>query len=420
MKQLLFIILITKLLISCSVPKAHQSSNLKNEKKHLNSPYVLLISIDGYRHDYNKIHKPKFLNHFARIGSSLESLRPSYPTKTFPNHLSIITGLYPMNHGIVANHFYHPTKKLRYSLKDRNSVTNADFYKGVPLWSLAEQDGMRTATYFWPGSEAKIANHFPTHYMTYNHGTPHEERINKVKSWLKLPKAKRPHFMTLYFHDVDSAGHRYGPSSEETKKAVVKVDKSIEKLYKFIQNLDYPVNIVITSDHGMHAVDKKKVINLTDYNNNLDDEFDYEGSGPLIHFYLKNKKENNIKRTLRSLNISPRTHQCYRNQETPKELHFKDYPAIGDIVCIARHGFYLVMGLSMTPKGAHGWSQFESKEMNGIFYAQGDCFKKGYQLQERENVNIYPLLAKILKLNITHKIDGDLKEMKDLISKKCL
>ncbi len=396
------------------------STNINNDKQHNKTPTVVLISIDGYRHDYNEIHKPKFLTKFQKQSASLKSLIPTFPTKTFPNHLSIITGMYPMNHGIIANHFYNPKLEKYYSLKDRKSVTNPDFYTTVPLWSLAESQGMRTATYFWPGSEARIADHYPTHYMVYNHSTPHDKRLQKIKEWLRLPKSKRPHLITLYFHDVDSAGHRYGPLANETKEAINKVDKSIESLNDFIQTHDSSINIIIVSDHGMQSVKNKKV-NLLAKLNNIESEFIIEGSGPLVHFYLKDKKKKRlIQTTLNKLNVHKSGYTCYLNNNTPPELNFKNNPSIGDILCIADKETYLVSGPNMTPKGAHGWSQHEGKDMHGILFAQGPCFKKAIEHESKENIHLYPTLAKILKLEIKHRIDGDYKHLKDIVSKDCL
>ena len=416
--NLLFIFL--SLFTSCTSAELKQTATSENEPQHVDSPYVLLISIDGYRYDYNKIHKPKFLNEFAKDSARLDSLVPTFPTKTFPNHLSIATGMYPMNHGIVANHFYNPELRKRYSLKDRSSVTNPQFYKGIPLWSLAESQGMRSATYFWPGSEAKIAGKFPSQYMIYNHGTPHEKRINKVKEWLSLDKSKRPHFMTLYFHDVDSAGHKYGPKSSQAKKAVQKVDKSLRELYSFIKTLSYPVNVIIVSDHGMHKVNKENIVDLSKKDKSLFDKFLLEGSGPLVHLYKKDKtSQKDINKTLQNLN-NGKGYKCYPNAKTPKKLNFRNNPSIGDIVCIAQMKSYLTSGITLAPTGAHGWSQFEGKKMHGIFYAKGPCFKKNKLLKSQSNIHIYPMIAKILKLDINHKIDGHLSKMKELITKECL
>ncbi len=407
------------LLFSCASGKVILGSeNTSNDTRHGDAPYILLISIDGYRHDYNKIHKPDFLNWFEKEGASSESLISSFPTKTFPNHLSIVTGLYPSHHGIVANHFYAPDLKQFYSLKDRNSVTNPDFYNGIPIWSLAESQGMRTATYFWPGSEAKIANHYPTYYLQYNHGTSHKERVSQVRKWLLMEKEQRPHLITLYFHDVDSAGHKYGPLAKETKAAVLKVDETIKGLYQFTKNLDYPLQIIIVSDHGMRSVDTSKLVDIIKPISEQKDQFIIEGSGPVVHFYTKNKEVINKKQlqnTISKLNSNAQGHKCYDNNSTPSELNFKDNIRAGDIICIAKSDYYLMTSQRTPPKGAHGWSQYENKDMHGILMGLGNRFKSRTQIGSVKNVDIFPMLSEILGLHYDHKIDGSLEDIKEMM-----
>ncbi len=407
-------LLILTITLSCAKSRVILGNkHTLNDLKHKHAPYVLMISIDGYRHDYNKIHRPEFLTWFAKEGASTEALIPSFPTKTFPNHLSIVTGLYPANHGIVANHFYAPDLKKRYSLKDSESVRNPEFYRGIPLWSLAESQGMKTATYFWPGSEANIYDHYPTYYLKYNHGTSHEDRLDQIKKWLLMDESTRPHFMTLYFHDVDSAGHRYGPLAEETKAAVHKVDQSLKDLYKFTKNLNYPLQIIIVSDHGMRKVNMDNKVNLVNKVPSIKDNFRLEGSGPLIHLYDKNATDINL--TLRELNNSAKGYMCYLNHEIPKELNFRGNVRAGDIVCIADQNHYLVTNNRMPPKGAHGWSQFEGDDMHGILYAKGSLFKERTKIDSTENINIYPMIAEILGLEIRQHIDGDLSTLRKLL-----
>lgn len=414
------LLLSTLLLVGCaSGTKVVQKENLKaNSEKAMKAPYVLLISIDGYRWDYTKKYQPKFLTKFQYEGASLKSLRPSYPTKTFPNHLSIMTGRYPMNHGIVANGFYAPDLKKSYSLRDRSAVENGDFYLSLPLWGLAERQGMRTATYFWPGSEAEIQGQRPSYYLRYNHGTKHEERIKTVESWFKLPEEKRPHFATLYFHDVDSAGHNYGPDSKEVEAAIHKVDKSIEKLVTNLEKLELPLNIVIVSDHGMAALKKENfelVAKDKAQNKLIQDNFIVKGKGPIIQFYSKETGKISLKESLSILNKNAKNYRCYFGNKTPKKLNFRNHPRVGDMVCIAKKDWSIGITDISVPKGNHGWSQYDGNDMHAIFYAKGPQFKRSYQLGTRNNTNIYPLLAKVLGLDLDVKIDGKLKYMSSLL-----
>lgn len=412
--QKTFFILLSFIIMSCSGIKKNtvqQSNNKVNSQKARKLPYVLLISLDGFRWDYVKKYNPKFLTGFSKRSASLKSLMPSYPTKTFPNHLSIVTGSYPQNHGIIANHFYAPDLKKTYSLGDRDAVKNSDFYKSLPIWGLAEKNGIKTATYFWPGSETSILNERPSYYLDYNHSTPHQERIDTVVSWFEMKDENRPHFATLYFHDVDSAGHRYGPDSDEVKAAIDKVDKSLEQLHKRLLDLKLDLNIIIVSDHGMAQLDSEKYESLS---KEILKGFRVLGSGPIVHIY-KQENSPSIKLTLSALNKKAVNYKCYQYKDTPKKFNIYKNQRVGDITCLAKRGWSIGHGINRVPKGSHGWSQFDSKDMHGIFYANGPAFKNSVEIKTLSNIDIYPLLAQILKIKIPHKIDGDIKEIKQLL-----
>lgn len=418
MKYILSLLL---LFASCStVVKDDQQIN---SKEAMQAPYVLMISLDGFRHDYVKKYKPPFLSKFAKEGASLKSLIPSFPTKTFPNHYTLVTGLYPGHHGIVANKFYAPDLKLSYSLGDRNSVINPAFYKGVPLWNLARQNEMLSATYFWPGSEAAIGGMLPNYWEVYNHGTPHEERIKKVLEWLRLPEAKRPHFLTLYFHDVDSAGHGHGPDSKEVSEAISHVDFSLSKLVSEIEKLNLPLNIIITSDHGMTATEREKSILL---NQAFEDEshkeilsyFDREGSGPIIHFYYKGAESLRDKKVAALQEIFKRNFKLlksYRLKDAPERFHLNENVRMGDLFVTAPMGVFIGFRGDRLIKGNHGYDNIEGMDMHGIFYAQGPAFKNNFKLESRPNVSVYPLIAHILGLRYENEIDGKLEDLKPLL-----
>ena len=173
--------------------------------------YVVLVSLDGFRWDYAKRDHAEHLLALGRRGAwAPEGMLPSFPSLTFPNHYAIVTGLYPEHNGLVANSFYDEARQASYAIRDQKAVTDGTWYNGVPLWSLAESQGMRTACLFWPGSEAEIAGYRPTYYLHFDDKTDEHARIKLVADWLKLPAADRPHFITLYYSDVDHAGHEFG------------------------------------------------------------------------------------------------------------------------------------------------------------------------------------------------------------------
>ena len=180
-------------------------------------PYVIMISFDGFRHDYvEKFDAPNFKSFIAN-GASAEAMMPSFPSKTFPNHYTMVTGLYPGNHGLVDNSFYDPTLDVQYGMRNRALVENPAFYGGLPLWQLVQKNGMKSASYFWVGSETAIAGSFPDYYHIYDGDVNNDDRITAVIDWLKLPQDQRPNYISLYFSLVDSESHASGPNSEKTK-----------------------------------------------------------------------------------------------------------------------------------------------------------------------------------------------------------
>jgi len=199
-----------------------------NDDQHLDKPYVILISLDGYRYDYTERFQPPHLSKFVEDGIQAESMLPCFPSKTFPNHYSIATGMYPENHGLVNNTFYDPTKDAIYRISDREKVENGSWYGGTPLWVQAAKSGMVTASYFFVGSEADVQGIRPTYYHRYDGSIPNEERTAAVVEWLKLPATQRPHLITMYFSDMDDIGHRAGPNDDDAlKETILDLDETL-------------------------------------------------------------------------------------------------------------------------------------------------------------------------------------------------
>jgi len=402
-----FLSVLLALIVSVSV-NSHDNIVKKQEKNTIEAqqaPYVLLVSIDGFRWDYIKKYQPNFLSNWVQDSAQLEGLRPSFPTKTFPNHLSIITGSYPQRHGILANQFYAPDLKKHYSLKNPDTVVNPDFYLIDPLWVLAEQQGMRTSSYFWPGSEAAISGHTPSYYKKYDRHIPHAKRIEQIIQWYQLPAEQRPHFTTMYLNEVDAAGHDFGQDSPELTQAIDKVDHTLELLFQELAKLSIEVNIVIVSDHGMaqrNPLDFEKMPSW------LTQQFDIQGGGPIVHLYNTKGSKKSLREATAALNKVAKHYECYQYQDIPSELNASKSNRIGDIACLADKDWAIGMH-SHRPVGDHGWSQFHSTDMNGVFYAKGPAFKRSVMLPVTENIHIMPLLAKVLGVKVTHTIDGDEK-----------
>ncbi len=226
-------------------------------------PTVILISVDGFRYDYFEKYKPENLNNLARKGVRARWMIPAYPSLTFPNHYTVATGLYPENHGIVGNTIYDPEFDAIFALSKREEVQNGRWWGGEPIWVTAEKQGQRAAAFFFPGTEAEIAGKRPTFWKEFDDKFPNPERVDQILKWLDLPAAERPTFYTLYFSDVDHAGHDFSPDSPEVGKAINNVDDALGRLIdglKARRIFGKNVNLIIVSDHGMAVMNPTKAV----------------------------------------------------------------------------------------------------------------------------------------------------------------
>ncbi|MGQ8868124.1 alkaline phosphatase family protein [Myroides sp. TSA_177.3] len=387
----------------------------KNDAKKEESPYVILVSLDGFRYDYIEKHNAKFLAEFASLGTKAESLIPSYPSVTFPNHYSIVTGMYPGHHGLVGNTMYDRNTEERYSLGNAKAVTDAKWYGGTPLWVLAEQQGMLSACYYWPGSEAPIQKVLPTYYYKYSEKSDIDSRLMQVKNWLTLPAEKRPHFITFYMPEVDHAGHQFGPDAEETTKAVQYVDEAMEKLYTLVKNSGLPINLVIVSDHGMLELDQKTLLKLPF---EVDEkEMAVASNGTYVSLFIKDPKKIKTWYDKIKKSIDPKLMEVHLKDNLPQEYHFRSkddrYNRVGDIVLTAHAPYYFT---NRPLAGSHGFDPAKVKEMHALFMAVGPNIKEKNTVKSFENVHIYPMIAQILGLTIDEKqIDGTRAVAKEVL-----
>lgn len=372
------------------------------EKAH----YVVLVSLDGFRWDYAKRDNATHLLELGKAGAwAPEGMLPSFPSLTFPNHYTMVTGLYPEHHGLVGNSFYDPTTRARYAISDAKAVTEGSWYGGVPLWSLAESQGMRTACLFWPGSEAKIAGYQPTYYLHFDDKVDEEARIGQVLKWLKLPAEVRPHFITLYYSDADHAGHMFGPDAPETHAAVRKLDGLIGDLKAGLDATGLPIDLVVVSDHGM-VHEQGPWITLDQFA----DLKGFETAGPIL--YAENEADR--VRVYNQLKKASGNFVVYRRKNVPANLHFDANEREGDPVVIAT-GPYAIRAhgarAGETDKapiaGMHGFDPHTMPEMKASFFAAGPDIVQGRTVLPFENVNLYPWLAHMLGLTAP-KTDGSL------------
>jgi predicted AlkP superfamily pyrophosphatase or phosphodiesterase len=369
---------------------------------------LILISIDGFRYDYIEIYKPPHLLEIKKKGFSAKSLIPIYPSKTFPNHYSIITGLTAKNHGILSNSFKDKRRpKSIYKLSDRNSVKDGFWYLGEPFWATANKNGLKTASYFWVGSEAKINGYQPNYFFKYDHKTPDEKRVDQIIKWLKFPKKDRPSFLTLYFSKVDSAGHKFGPSSIKVKGAVHDVDDNIGRLIIGLKREKIEANILIVSDHGMREIGSESYTQIPSEiikNKNIK----IVGKGSLSLLYINKEKE--INKTYKVLKSS-NDWTAYKKNEIPPQFNFVHKHRAPEILIEAKPGKYLTLKPKKEPKkrGTHGYRPSDEK-MHGIFLGLGPNIKN-IKLGPVNNIDIFPFMAKLLNLKKLPKIDGKIGDL---------
>jgi predicted AlkP superfamily pyrophosphatase or phosphodiesterase len=395
---------------NAALPLVHVENGLNSaaaQKAH----YVVLVSLDGFRWDFAKHDGATHLLALGKQGVwAPEGMMPSYPSLTFPNHFTIVTGLYPEHHGLVANNFYDEAKQARFAISDAKAVADGSWYGGVPLWSLAESQGMRTACLFWPGSEAEIAGHRPTWYATFDAKTQakddvEEARIDDALALLHLPDSERPHFLTIYYSEPDHEGHEFGPDAPETKAAALKMDSLIGKLKKALDSTGLPIDLVVISDHGMAKV-QGGWINLDQFA----DLTGFETAGALLY----GKTEEDRARVYNQLKKASSQFVVYRRKNVPAGLDYNQNPREGDPVVIAT-GPYAIR--AHTPPdgkpdhapelGMHGFDPHKLPEMKASFFAAGPDIVPGRSVAPFENVNLYPWLAHMLGLQAP-KTDGSL------------
>jgi predicted AlkP superfamily pyrophosphatase or phosphodiesterase len=375
------------------------------------SPTLILISFDGFRFDYRTTYAPSNINRLAAKGVSAD-LIPSYPSKTFPNHYSIVTGLYPGHHGIVANTIKDPPTGRRLSMS--NSVENGDamWWGGEPIWVSVQRSGMLSAAMFWPGSEAPIEGHRPNFWAPFNSSLPGNNRVDQVLSWLDLPAGRRPSLLTLYFSDVDAAGHNNGPNSDAVRSAVRRADGYLGRLMRGLErrHLTDKVNIVVVSDHGMAETNTNRVIVIDDYIST--DDVEVIDINPTLGLFPKPGREDAVYKSL--VNAHPRL-KSYRKAETPERWHYRDHPRIPPIVGVVDEGWQVLPRATLRqrvargqtgPRGEHGYDPSEAMSMRGIFIASGPSFKSGVVLPAFENIHIYDALARALGITPARN-DGD-------------
>ncbi len=358
---------------------------------------VLLISLDGFRADYIQRPAARRLRALAASGVRAEHMVPAFPSKTFPNHYTIITGLRPEHHGIVANAMWDEVIGKKFNIPDTVVTHDTRWWGGEPLWVTVEKQGKRAASYFWVSSDMEIAGRRPTWWKPYDGRVPNTERVRTVLDWLAMPAGTGPAFVSTYFSDCDDAGHNFGPGSPQVDSAIARVDAMVGALVDGIvaRGLAAHVDIVVVSDHGMADLSPERVIYLDDY---LDlSKVDLIDISPVGSLAPKPGYEAEVYARLKGAHPHM---QVYRKGEVPARFHFNDHPRIAPIVTIADEGWtmttHAAVRLGGLPRGGmHGFDN-QVASMGALFVASGPDFRQGLVVPPFQNIHVYELLAGLL------------------------
>lgn len=368
-------------------------------------PIVILISLDGWRYDYLARADAPTLRAMAEQGVRSEGLIPTFPSKTFPNHYTIVTGLYPENHGIVSNTMIDPAIGPERFTMSSATAKDSRWWGGEPLWVTAEKQGQRSASMFWPGSEVEIGGVRPSHWKPYQDDFPHRDRVNQVLDWLRLPEAERPTFITLYFSEVDTIGHRNGPESREVLESAARLDTEIAALVTGVRELglDSRVHYVVVSDHGMSQLSNTKIVTLDDYLD-MSQVQTIDGS-PVMGLSPRAGSALTDEAIVAALSGKHPALTAYTRAETPAHLHYRKHNRIPPVIAMVDDGWTLatraqVEGWNQDGRilgGAHGYDPALTS-MQGLLIVAGPQFKRGEVVPPIENIHLYDLMARVLGL----------------------
>lgn len=376
---------------------------------------VVLVSIDGFRADYLERGLTPALSGMAQRGTRARAMEPAFPSVTFPNHYSLVTGLTPDHHGIVNNTMRDPALPGHtFRLSDRDEMSNPLWWNGgIPIWETLHRLHLKTGTVFWPGSEVAIHGVQPDYWRPYDGSLSVNDRVDAVLQLLSLPATQRPVFVTLYFNTVDRQGHIFGPDSGQVDAALREVDAGLARLEQGLRErqLLAHANLVIVADHGMAETSPEQTVSLDEY---LDPaSYDSINSGATVGIYDKPGKAAAIDAAL----AKPMRHmQCWRKENMPQRFHFGGNPRIPPFYCLAEVGWTIIShdAKPYDGRGEHGYDP-ASPDMAALFVAAGPAFKPGSTIGAvpgLHTVDVYALLAHLLAIK-AEKNDGSLAPFRD-------
>uniref|UniRef100_A0A914WG45 Extracellular Endonuclease subunit A domain-containing protein n=1 Tax=Plectus sambesii TaxID=2011161 RepID=A0A914WG45_9BILA len=371
---------------------------------------VLTISLDGFRADYLQHGYTPSIQRLIDCGSHSPFMYSSYPSKTFPNHYSLVTGLHPESHGIVDNYMYDPVYNESFNM----GTPDPKWWGGEPLWITAERNGLKSAVYFWPGSDKNISGSYPTYYKNYNQSVPFSERVDQIVQWLLLPSDKKPAYLGLYFDQPDTNGHRFGPDSIQVNDALLQVDSMVNLLLQELNNnqLMHCLNIIIVSDHGMQTLNHQ-IIALNQY---FDTNQTQTFEGPVGRVMINSNagiNQSTIHEAFRCKNSS--VFRSYTSGlDSPRRIHYTRNRRIGQVIVDSSAGYY-VKGDATPSKeiGEHGYD-FRLANMHALFVGYGPSFKRGYLAEQFQNIEIFELVSDLLALSYRPPNNGTAGSLRHL------
>lgn len=362
------------------------------------------MSLDGFRRDYLELYAPPVLTSLAAEGVVADAMIPVFPALTFPNHYSIVTGLYPGHHGIIANRMFDTGFDALFTM-DNGAPSDGRWWGGEPIWVTAERQGVRSASFFWVGSEAAVGGIRPSIWKSYDEKVPYFARVDSVLAWLSLPASRRPGMILLYFDEPDHSGHNLGPESPATGAAVLAVDSAIGRLVSGLRSrrMYDLVDLVIVSDHGMADISSSRYVFLEDVIDTM--VVRTLEKGPVFMGWSKTGDNSALVAALRRL---PHV-QAWPRDSVPARFRYHDNRRIPAVIALAETGWMIGTGREDRSKslGAHGFDIADPR-MNALFVARGPGFKSGVTIPPFPNVDVYPLLAKLLGIQPA-KNDGSLR-----------
>jgi predicted AlkP superfamily pyrophosphatase or phosphodiesterase len=393
---------------ACTPPSSRQDATPAGAGR----PYVVLVSLDAFRHDYLERYRPASLEKLASRGIVARALIPPFPSKTFPSHYTIATGLYPGHHGILSNTFYDPASERWFRLKDSTAVRDGRWYGGTPIWVAAEQEGVHTSVYFWPGSEGAVQGVRPSAWWNYHSSVPDSVRVDASIAQLRLPAPRRPHLVMLYLTDVDDTTHMHGPDSPRTAVAVASIDRALTRLFDGIAQLPIAdsVNCVVVSDHGMEESPQERMLPLRPMlaAAGIDTTLVRMGdNGPVMPLWF-GRDTALARRTLDAHDAGLTHARAYAIANAPERWHMNGNARGGEVFVVAEPGYVIAKGAAdrVLDRGSHGWDPVDPL-MRGIFVAAGPQIRAAGTIPAFESVNVYPSLTSLLRLTRAPRTDGD-------------